>query len=116
MSGPRIRCSKLVTFDAKWVEDSPEYKQTPGICPARLSPDDQARIEDAAIRTFQLLGVKGFARVDMRLRDGVPYVLEVNVNPDLNPEAGFFRSARAAGHTYSSMVLTILKMALASRP
>ena len=107
---------KLVTFDAKWVEDSPEYKHTPGICPARLSPDDQARIEDAAVRTFQLLGVKGFARVDMRLRDGVPYVLEANVNPDLNPEAGFFRSARAAGHTYPSMVLTILKLALASRP
>jgi D-alanine-D-alanine ligase len=106
---------KLVTFDAKWIEDSPEYKHTPGICPAHLAPEDQARIEQAAIRTFQLLGVKGFARVDIRLRDGIPYVLEANVNPDLNPEAGFFRSARAAGHTYASMVLTIVKMALASR-
>jgi len=107
---------KLVTFDAKWVEGSAEYQHTPGICPARLSPEDQERIEDAAIRTYQVLGVKGFARVDMRLRDGDPYILEVNVNPDLAPDAGFFRSARAAGHTYSSMVLTILKMALASRP
>ena len=33
---------------------------------------DQARIEDAAVRTYQLLGIKGFARVDMRLRDGEP--------------------------------------------
>jgi D-alanine-D-alanine ligase len=107
---------KLVTFDAKWVEDSTEYQHTPGICPAKLSADDQECIEDAAIRTFQLLGVKGFARIDMRLRDGEPFILEVNVNPDLHPEAGFFRSARAAGHTYSSMVLTIVKMALASRP
>jgi len=107
---------KLVTFEAKWVEGSAEYQHTPGICPARLSPKDQARIEDAAVRTYQLLGVKGFARVDMRLRDGEPYILEVNVNPDLAPDAGFFRSARAAGHTYPSMVLTIIKMALASRP
>ena len=107
---------KFVTFDAKWVEASPEYQHTPGICPARLSSEDRARIEDAAVRTYQLLGIKGFARVDMRLRDGEPYILEVNVNPDLAPDAGFFRSARAAGHTYPSMVLTILKMALASRP
>ncbi len=105
-----------MTFDAKWVEASPEYQHTPGVCPARLSAEDQARIEDAAVRTYQLLGIKGFARVDMRLRDGEPYILEVNVNPDLAPDAGFFRSARAAGHTYPSMVLTILKMALASRP
>jgi D-alanine-D-alanine ligase len=83
----------------------------PGAC----SPETR-RIEDAAVRTYQLLGIKGFARVDMRLRDGEPYILEVNVNPDLAPDAGFFRSARAAGHTYPSMVLTILKMALASRP
>jgi D-alanine-D-alanine ligase len=106
---------QVVTFDAKWVEDSVEYQHTPGVCPAKLSPEDQARIEDAAIRTFQLLGVKGFARVDIRLRDGEPYILEANVNPDLAPEAGFFRSARTAGHTYASMVLTIVKMALASR-
>lgn len=107
---------KLVTFEAKWVEGSDEYQHTPGICPARLTPAEQSRIEAAAVRTYQLLGVKGFARVDMRLRDGEPYILEVNVNPDLAPEAGFFRSARAAGHTYPSMVLAILKMALASRP
>lgn len=107
---------KLVTFDAKWVEGSAEYQHTPGICPAHLTPREQSRIEDAAIRTYQVLGVKGFARVDMRLRDGEPYILEVNVNPDLAPDAGFFRSARAAGHTYPSMVLAILKMALASRP
>ncbi len=107
---------QFVTFDAKWVRDSVEYRQTPALCPAPLSPEEQARVEAAAIRTFQLMGVHGFARVDMRLKDGEPYILEVNVNPDLAPDAGFFRSAAAAGHTYRSMVLNIVKMALAARP
>lgn len=105
---------KIVTFSGKWHSDSPECIGTPGVCPAPLSPEDQDRVEAAAITAFQKLGVRGFARVDIRLRDGRPYVLEVNVNPDLSPSAGFFRSARAGGHSYTSMVLHILRLALAN--
>ncbi len=107
---------QIVSFDAKWVADSIEYQNTPGRCPADLSVKDQAAIELIAKQVHKLLGIKGFVRIDMRLRDGVPYVLEVNCNPDLSPDAGFFRSANAAGHTYQSMVLHILKLALATRP
>jgi D-alanine-D-alanine ligase len=105
---------KIVTFAGKWHSHSPECTGTPGVCPADLSEADQDRVEAAAVTAFQKLGVRGFARVDMRLRDGRPYVLEVNVNPDLSPSAGFFRSARAGGHSYTSMVLNILRLALAN--
>ena len=102
---------RIVSFDAKWTEDSIEYNQTPGRCPADLTPAERQRLEHAALRTYQLIGVKGFCRVDMRLRDGVPYILEVNANPTLAKEAGFFRSASAVGHTYESMILHIVKLA-----
>jgi len=105
---------KIVTFAGKWHSHSPECIGTPGVCPADLSEADQDHVEAAAVTAFQKLGVRGFARVDMRLRDGQPYVLEVNVNPDLSPSAGFFRSARAGGHSYTSMVLNILRLALAN--
>ncbi len=105
---------KIVTFAGKWHSHSPECIGTPGVCPAELSPEDQDRVEAAALTAFQKLGVRGFARVDMRVRDGRPHVLEVNVNPDLSPSAGFFRSARAGGHSYTSMVLHILRLALAN--
>jgi D-alanine-D-alanine ligase len=106
---------QIVTFDAKWVAESIEYRQTPGICPADLTPEEQANVEAAALQVHRLLGLRGVARVDMRLHQGTPYILEVNSNPDLAPDAGFFRSAAAAGHTYQSMVLNILKLALAGR-
>jgi D-alanine-D-alanine ligase len=105
---------KIVTFSGKWHSNSPECIGTPGLCPADLSPEIQDRVEGAAIAAFQKLGVRGFARVDIRLRDGQPYVLEVNVNPDLSPSAGFFRSARAGGHSYTSMLLHILRLAIAN--
>jgi len=107
---------QIVTFSGKWHTDSIEARGTPGICPAELSREEQDRVEAAAVLAYQKLGVRGFARVDMRLRDGVPYILEVNIHPDLSEDAGFFRSARAAGHSYASMLLHILRLAFTSAP
>ena len=105
---------QIVSFSGKWHKDSVEARGTPGICPAELAPHVQDRVEAAAVLAYQEMGVRGFARVDMRLRDEVPYLLEVNIHPDLAPDAGFFRSARAAGHSYASMLLYILRLAFAS--
>ncbi len=107
---------QLVTFDSKWVDDSIEYRGTPAVCPAHLESDDRAKIEAAALDAYRLLGMRGYARVDMRFKDGIPYILEVNANPDLAPDAGFFRSASAAGFSYAGMILHILRLALASQP
>jgi D-alanine-D-alanine ligase len=105
---------QIVTFSGKWHKDAIEARGTPGVCPAALAPEVQDRVEAAAVLAYQALGVRGFARVDMRLRDDIPLILEVNIHPDLAPDAGFFRSARTAGHSYASMILTILRLAFAS--
>jgi D-alanine-D-alanine ligase len=104
---------QIVTFRGKWEQASVEAVGTPGVCPADLTREEQDRVEAAAVLAYQELGVRGFARVDMRLRDGIPYILEVNIHPDLAEDAGFFRSARAAGHSYASMLLYLLRLALA---
>jgi D-alanine-D-alanine ligase len=103
---------QIVTFESKWVAESPEFSGTPGVCPASLSDDERSSIEAAAREAYRALGVTGYARVDMRLREGVPYILEVNANSDLAPDAGFFRSARAAGYSYAEMVCHILEIAV----
>jgi D-alanine-D-alanine ligase len=103
---------KIVSFASKWEKDSIEYRETPGICPAPLKPAERKRVETAALKAYTLLGLEGYARVDIRLRDGMPYLLEVNGNPDLAPDAGFYRSARAAGHTYETMIAHILELGL----
>ncbi len=103
---------QFVTFDSKWVTDSAEYVGTPGVCPAALTPEEQARVETAAVMAYQALGFRGFGRVDMRLKDGHPFILEVNANPDLAADAGFYRSASAAGFSYPDMALHIVQLAI----
>jgi len=106
---------KFVTYDSKWISDSPEYSGTPGICPARLSANERRAVERVATGAWRELRMSGYARVDIRLRDGVPYILEVNGNPDLAPDAGFFRSAAAAGFTWEGMIQHVAQLALEPR-
>ena len=52
--------------------------------------------------------------MDVRLsRENVPYVLEVNPNPDISADAGFARSSRAHGLTFAQTIGKIVEVALA---
>lgn len=56
--------------------------------PARLNLADRAAVRHAALMAFRALGCRDVARIDFRLRDGVPYFLEANPLPGLAPGAG----------------------------
>ncbi|NWG12083.1 MAG: ATP-grasp domain-containing protein [Acidobacteria bacterium] len=105
---------RIVSYQAKWDEDSPLYRGTVPVCPARIPGRLESRVRDLAVRSFRAVGCRDYARIDMRTdAEGRVRVLEVNPNPDIGPKAGFARAARAAGYTYTDMVLRISEFALA---
>jgi D-alanine-D-alanine ligase len=104
---------KIVSYRAKWDEESPMFNSTMPICPAPLTRRLENRIRTIAIRSHQCIGCRDYSRVDMRTDSrGTIYVLEVNPNPDISPKAGFARAARAAGYSYSEMILRISEAAM----
>ena len=104
---------KLLTFAAKWHEESLYYKGTRATCPAEIGEQEREQISQTALTAFKLLGCRGYARVDMRLdAEEVPNVLEVNPNPDISPGYGAARQAKAAGLTYSQLIEKIVMFAL----
>ncbi|MBI5305181.1 MAG: ATP-grasp domain-containing protein [Chloroflexi bacterium] len=103
--------ARIVSFRAKWVSSSPEYIDTPPTCPAHVSDTLKARIEDVARRAYQAMGLHDYGRVDIRVKNGVPYVLEVNPNADLSPDAGIARAARTAGMSYADLADEICRLA-----
>jgi D-alanine-D-alanine ligase len=108
---------RILTYDGKWLKGTVAYNGTKGLCPADLPPSVEAKVKELALRAFRLLGCRDYARVDFRLnRNNVPYVLEVNPNPDISDEAGFARSAKASGRTYTQVVQKIVESALERSP
>lgn len=104
---------RIVSFAAKWEESSFEYTHTPVVCPALVAEELAERIRDTALQAWKAIGGRrGYGRVDMRVRGEDVYVLEVNPNPSLAPDAGFARAALAAGFDYAHMILKILSFAL----
>ncbi len=104
---------RIVGYRAKWDEESLLYRATVPVCPAPLTARLEARIRDVAVRSYRSAGCRDYARIDLRTdARGAVYVLEVNPNPDLSPQAGFARAARAAGYSYTDIILRISEAAM----
>jgi len=103
----------IVSYQAKWDQMHEAYHKTIPICPAILTKKIQAKAEKIALTAFKAMGVRDYARIDMRLsKNNELFVLEVNPNPDLTEGAGFMRSAEAAGFSYDEVLEKIIQFAL----
>ena len=83
-------------------------------CPAKLAPGLSQEVAEAALTVFDLLGCRDVARLDFRVRDGVPYFLEINPLPGLNPESSdLVIMAGLLGVTHAELVGRIVAAAIA---
>ncbi len=107
----------IMSYAAKWIETSVEYKRTKIICPAEVEPRLAALIGRTAIKAFRVVGGWGYGRVDVRLDEaGWPRVLEVNCNPCLDEGMGLARSAERAGISYPELLQAVIKAAFEGPP
>jgi D-alanine-D-alanine ligase len=82
-------------------------------CPAPLAAEVTARVEEAALAAFHALGCRDIARVDFRVRAGIPYFLEVNPLPGLNPDdSDLVIMAKLVGWSYAKLIETIVDAAM----
>jgi len=103
----------LVTYQAKWCEQSEDYLKTPVRACPELAPELAGTLRRIARAAYGALDLRGYGRVDIRLdAAGAPRVLEVNPNPDISPEAGLARAAARSGIPYDELIGRILDDAL----
>jgi D-alanine-D-alanine ligase len=105
----------IITYRAKWDPYSRDYYAMESKCPVDdLEPEVVRHIQALAVRAYQALGCRDYARVDMRLdmKTGEAYILEVNPNPDLADGCAFAQCVRASGRTYSQAIQQIVGYAV----
>jgi D-alanine-D-alanine ligase len=102
---------KIVDYNAKWNESSPEY------CHTRRSFDFESkdsalldRLSKISKKCWDLFGIRGYLRVDYRVDESNrPWVLELNANPCISPDSGFIAAASRAGISYKEAVNRIIR-------
>lgn len=95
-------------YEAKYQSNSTEY-----LCPAPLTADQTAFLQQAATAAFTAVGASGWGRVDAMLDgQGNFYLLEVNTVPGMTEKSLVPMAAKAAGLTFEQLVLQILEQTL----
>jgi D-alanine-D-alanine ligase len=108
---------RIVSYTSKWTVGSDEDLGAKPRCPADLPDALTAECQRVALAAWTAVGGAGYGRVDMRIdANGQPWILEVNANPDIAPDAGLARMARTAGIEYPQMIRAVCADALSVAP
>jgi D-alanine-D-alanine ligase len=105
---------RIVGYAAKWHADSFEYNNT--VRSFAVEPALHERLTRIARDCWEAFALDGYARVDFRVdEEGVPWVLEINANPSLAPDAGFAAAAAEAGIDFQTLIAAVVEDALRRR-
>lgn len=107
---------RLCTYDSKFKPGSTHYVKIGLQLPALLSKSEYERLKQTSIHAYKTTGCRDYARLDIRLRNGIFCVLDVNPNSDITADASMACAAEAAGYSYGEMISRIVNLAAQRHP
>ena len=117
LDGEALPIVEAVPVEEEFYDFEARYQigRTEFVCPADLPDAISAAASDLALRVFELLGLAGFARVDLMLERETDrlYVLEANSIPGLTETSLLPQAAEAAGIGFDALIGRIVDGALA---
>lgn len=112
---------QLCTFEAKWNVTNPLYQHlwhsnAGWHFPQTIAPDLYVQLCQEAIAAYRACGLRDYGRIDIRLSQGIPYVIDVNTNPGIDFDGKLAMASNVAGYTYAQFIAQILAFAVARMP
>ncbi|PQJ82472.1 D-alanine--D-alanine ligase [Polaribacter glomeratus] len=93
-------------YEAKYEGKSHE------ITPARISSEEQLKVEAIAEKVYKVLNMSGFSRSEYILVNGEPHFLEINTVPGLTEASILPQQAQAAGISLAELFESAIESAL----
>lgn len=104
---------RFASYKAKW---DPGYRERWGIhndFAGDLPDSTLGALRNVAKRTFRMLQMRGYGRIDMRLTpDGRLFVMEANPNPEIAMYEDYAEAAARGGYAYNALIERIVDLAL----
>jgi D-alanine-D-alanine ligase len=96
-------------FHHKYFSNETQY-----LCPTGLTPEVNERVQELALASYKVLGCRTWGRADVMLdqKTGKPYLLEMNTSPGMTSHSLVPMAAKAAGVSYTDLVLWLLNQTM----
>ena len=107
---------RLCTYEAKFVSESAQYRNIKTLLPAPLSESELREVEQVCRAAYVLMGCRDYARIDVRMKDGLFYILDINPNADICPDTSTILAAELVGYTYSDFLRRLVFLAAERHP
>jgi D-alanine-D-alanine ligase len=107
---------RLCTYEANFDKDSLAYKNTIPRLPASLKHRQLSNLEEVVIAAYRATDCRDYARIDIRKRDGVFYVLDVNHNADISSDNSLVQAAELIGYSYGQFGSFLVNLAAQRHP
>jgi D-alanine-D-alanine ligase len=92
-------------YESKYLSDTTRY-----LCPCGLQAEKEAELQALARRAFDVLGCRGWGRIDILMDDaGKPFLLEANTLPGMTDHSLVPMAAKTAGLSFDQLVWRILE-------
>lgn len=107
---------RLCTYESKFVPESKQYNNIKTLIPAPLSEQELVDLEQICKTAYTLTGCRDYARIDLRMKDGLFYITDINPNADLCPDTSTIAAAEFAGYTYDDFLRRLVLFAVERHP
>ncbi len=107
---------RLCTYDSKFIAGTEHYEKIATLLPAPLNDKEMQKLEKMCKKAYRAVGCRDYARFDVRYRDDIFYVLDVNPNADISFDASMACAAEIAGFSYGQMGSRIVRLAARRHP
>jgi D-alanine-D-alanine ligase len=107
---------RICSYEAKYVPGSELYENIKTVLPASLNIEELRKVEEVCRAAYLLSGCRDYARIDMRMKDDVFYILDINPNADISPDTSTIAAAEYTGYTYGEFIGRIIQFAVQRHP
>lgn len=107
---------RICSYEAKFVPDSISYQNIRTILPAVLSEEEAAELDRVCRSAYTVTGCRDYARIDLRMKDGVFYIIDVNPNCDISPDTSTIMAAEHIGCSYGDFGRRMIELAAQRLP
>jgi len=107
---------RLCTYEANFDPNSLAYQNSWAKLPIDVTLEELKCMEKAALGAYQATNCRDYARMDIRMRNGVFYILDVNHNADLSPDNSLIKAAEMIGYPYGWFGSLLINLAAERHP